>query len=127
MFEEARKLEEIKILEEELRLAMLSSDVKKLDILISDNLVFLGPDGNVATKQMDLHAHAAGLQKMSKLEPSEQNIKLFDNYAVVTVKMHIKGKFGNVDISGNYRYIRNWIKTKVGWKISSGAVMTVSC
>lgn len=120
-------VEEIKKLEEELRLAMLSSDVKKLDILISDNLIFLGPDGSVATKQMDLDAHAAGLQKMTKLEPSEQKIQIFGNYAVVTVKMSIEGKFGDFDISGDYRYIRNWSKTNSGWKVSSGAVMPLSC
>lgn len=108
--------------EEELRLAMLSSDVEKLDSLISDALVFIGPDGSVATKQMDLQCHREKLQVMTELTPSEQVIQMHNNFAVVTVKMHISGTFMQNDISGTYRYLRNWAKQDNGWKVVSGCV-----
>ena len=34
--------------------AMLTSDVAALDRLIADNLLFVGPTGELATKAMDL-------------------------------------------------------------------------
>src|SRR5688572_1308082 len=51
---------EIAELEAELRRAQLDGDVAALDRLISDNLLFAGPDGALATKQQDLEAHRSG-------------------------------------------------------------------
>lgn len=117
--------EEIIKLEEELRLAMLVSDVEKLDKLISDSLIFIAPNGTVATKQMDLDVHKSGIQKMTKLTQSEQKIQVFDNCAIVTVKMELEGTIGEANISGNYRYIRTWAKTNTSWQVIAGAVVQI--
>lgn len=116
---------EIIKLEEELRQAMLTNDVEVLDKLIVDSLVFTTPDGNIATKEMDLAAHKAKLQSMSELELSERTIKIYDNSAVVTVKADIKGYFGEMDISGSYRYIRVWSKINSQWQIIAGSVVKI--
>lgn len=117
--------EEIKKLEEELRLAMLNADADKLDELIADSLVFIAPQGEVITKQMDLEVQRNKIQKISELIPTEQKIELYDNIAVVTVKMQIKATFGDADISGNYRYIRTWQKVNGKWQIVAGAVVAI--
>lgn len=117
--------EEIIKLEEELRLAMLNADVDKLDELIADSLVFIAPQGEVITKQMDLEAQRKKLQKISEITPSEQKIELCDNIAVVTVKMQMKATFGDADISGNYRYVRTWQKSDGQWQIVAGAVVAI--
>lgn len=116
---------EILKLEEELRIAMLNNDVEKLDELIADSLVFTTPDGKIATKSMDLEAHRSKIQKMTKLSPCEQTIQIYDNFAVVTVKMTLKGTYSEVDISGNYRYTRIWAKINNNWKILAGAVVLI--
>lgn len=118
--------EEIIKLEEELRLAMLASDVEKLDELISDSLMFIAPNGIVATKQMDLDIHRSGAQKMTKLTPSEQKIQFFDNCAIVTVKMEVEGIIGESHISRDYRYTRTWAKINNKWQIIAGAVVAIS-
>lgn len=112
-------------LEEKLRLAMISSDVEMLDKLISDELIFIGPDGSVATKQMDLELHRSGLQKITKLSPSEQKILTFDNCAAVSVKMQIEGTYAGSNISGSYQYIRTWFHHNDCWQIISGAVVKI--
>lgn len=122
---EEHVIDEIKRLEEELRLAMLDNNVSKLDELINDSLVFTTPDGNVATKNMDLEAHRNKTQKMSELTPSDQNIKVYDNSAVVTVRMKITGTFNGIDISGLYQYLRVWQKTNEKWSIIAGSVTKV--
>jgi hypothetical protein len=50
---------EIVALEAMLRAAQLNADVEMLGRLISDSLLFTGPDGNLATKADDLAAHAS--------------------------------------------------------------------
>lgn len=116
---------EIIIKEEELRLAMINSNVAKLDKLIDDSLIFTGPDGSVATKTMDLEAHRNKIQKITELAPSEQVIKLHDNFAVVSVKMEMTGTFGETDISGKYRYLRVWTKIQDSWKVVAGSVTKI--
>lgn len=111
--------------EEELRLAMLASDVDKLGLLIDDSLVFIGPDGSVVTKEMDLAAHKSKMQVMSEITPSEQIIVLYDNFVTVTVKMSIKGFYSDFDISGDYRYLRVWKKFGEDYRIVSGSVSKI--
>ncbi len=67
---------EIIKLEEELRNAMLTSDVKKLDELIDDALIFSTPDGKIATKQMDLEAYQSKAQKILVFKPLKFMITL---------------------------------------------------
>ncbi len=112
-------------LEEELRLAMLSNDVAKLNDLIDDSLVFIGPDGSVISKDMDLAAHRAKLQTMSELIPREQAINIHENFAVVTVILTIKGRYGEIDISGDYRYLRIWSRFGATFRIVSGSVSKI--
>ena len=116
---------EIIIKEEELRLAMIKSNVAKLDELIDDSLIFTGPDGNVATKTMDLEAHSNKIQKITELAPSEQVIKLHDDFAVASVKMKMSGTYGDFDISGLYRYLRIWTKIQGRWKVVAGSVTKI--
>lgn len=111
--------------EEELRQAMLSNDIQKLDELIDKSLVFVAPNGLIATKQMDLETHKNKLQKISKLTPSEQQIIIHDNSIVVSVVMEIVGSFAQTDISGNYRYLRIWNKINNNWKIVAGSVTKI--
>jgi hypothetical protein len=48
---------EIASLEDRLRQAQLGADVATLDELIPDDLLFTGPDGQLATKAQDIEAH----------------------------------------------------------------------
>lgn len=117
--------EEIIKLEEELRVAMIAADVDKLDELLADSLIFIAPQGEPITKQMDLEVQRNKIQKISELIPSEQKIELYNDFAVVTVKMQIKATFGEADISGTYRYIRTWAKSNNRWQIVAGAVVQI--
>lgn len=112
-------------LEEDLRQAMLVNDVAKLDELIADSLVFVLPNGVVANKQMDLDSRKSGFTKMTKLSPSEQQIEIQDNFAVVTVKMDLEGTYGDMVIDGNYRYIRTWTEINDKFQIVSGAAIYI--
>lgn len=63
--------QQIAMVEERLRLAMLASDRAVLDELISPDLIFTNHFGQVFGKQENLGLHQSGILRFQKLEPSE--------------------------------------------------------
>ena len=86
---------EIKIQEHEDRLkeAMLQSNISELDKLLAVDLVFTNHLGHIMTKQDDIEAHKTKILKMDEVTLTEQEIKLYEGVAIVTVKAHIKSSF----------------------------------
>src|SRR3954471_5380561 len=76
--------DEIVALETRLRAAQLDADVAALDDLISDDLLFTGPDGSVGTKAADLGAHRSGLVRFREHEPEELRIRRIGTDVAVT-------------------------------------------
>src|SRR3954465_785365 len=66
---------EIVALEAELRRAQLAADVPALGRLISEDLLFTGPDGKLGTKAQDLAAHGSGVVRFRTHEPRELRIR----------------------------------------------------
>lgn len=108
----------IKEYEEKLRTAMIQSNVKALDELLAPDLVFTSHLGQLLTKHDDLEAHSSGIVKLRDITPSEQNIKVIDGTAVVTVKVHIVGSIGGNNSEGDFRFTRVWSKkTDNTWQV----------
>ncbi len=105
-----------------LRQAQLVSDVRELDRLVDDALVFTGPNGAVYGKQDDLEAHRRGLIRITQLQPSEERIQRFGHIAVVSVRMEMTGTFEGVAFAGPFRYTRVWRATGDSWRIVAGHV-----
>lgn len=113
-------------LEERLQQAMLSGNVQELDELIADDLVFTMHTGLVITKQDDLDAHRTGIQKFTSIELTDQQIRHYEDCAVVTLQAHLTGVFQGQDYSARYRFTRVWIKRQSRWQIAAGHVSQVS-
>ena len=94
--------------EEQLRLAMLNSDVNTLDKLLANELVFTNHLGQVLGKQDDLAAHQSGKFKIEVLIPSDRRIQVIENVAIVTVKVHLVGSYEGTDFDNNLRFTRIW-------------------
>lgn len=111
------------IISSELKLlaAMKNSDVKQLDELLHEELLFHIPNGQVITKAMDLDAHRSGVMHIYALLPSEQVIHVLEDTAVVSVKMELKGKYIDQPIDAAFRYIRVWKLVNDSWKVIAGS------
>jgi ketosteroid isomerase-like protein len=117
---------EIVAMEAELRAAQLSSDVAALDELIDDDLLFTGPDGELASKADDLAAHREGLLRLSAHEPEEMRIRrVGEDVAVVALRTRLAGVFAGMPFSGTYRYTRVWVRSGGRWRIVAGHVSEV--
>lgn len=114
------KQEEVIKSERDIIQAMLTSDVKELDRLISDQLVFFDHFGHRFSKIEDLDAHRSGKIRIESIEVSDQIIKVYNHIAVVFVLLKIKGEFfGNLS-EGSFRFCRVWTKDDNVWKITAG-------
>ncbi len=108
-----------------LRQAQLASDVRILDRLLDDALVFTGPNGAVYGKKDDLDAHRHGVIRITRLEPSEERIQRFGHIAVVSVRMEMSGTFEGEAFAGPFRYTRVWRADADGWRVVAGHVSGV--
>ncbi|MBO9702855.1 MAG: nuclear transport factor 2 family protein [Sporocytophaga sp.] len=114
-------LKEIEEQENKLLTAVMKSDVSALNELIHDDLIFNLPDGQTATKAMDLDAYTTGKMKVSEISASEREIHIIAQSAVVAVTIELKGSFQDLTIDGQYRYLRIWQLHQDKWQIIAGS------
>ncbi len=113
--------------EERLRLAMLASDVSVLDELLAPELIATSHLGEIIKKQDDLAAHKSGLIKINELNPSEQQIQLCGEVAIVFVRMQILGSYNGNPANGDFRFTRVWAISPNGtWHIVAAHIGMVA-
>ena len=119
---------EIVALEERLRSAQLDANAGALDQLISDDLLFTGPDGNLATKSVDINAHQFGLIRFRKHEPEALKIRRVGaDVAIVALRVWLEVEVSGNVISGTYRYTRVWAREgDRNWRVVAGQVSEIS-
>ncbi len=113
--------------EERLRRAMLDSDVGALDALLAAELIFTNHLGQVLRKEDDLNAHRLGLVKVTELTPSERHIQLRADVAVVSVRVHLSGRYAGVASEADFRFTRVWGLSAAGtWHVIAGHASVVA-
>jgi len=119
---------EIVALEAELRAAQLSADVATLDRLISEDLLFTGPDGQLGTKAQDLEAHGSGLVRFRAHEPEELRVRrVGSDVALSALRARLAVEVGGTLFEGTYRYTRVWVRERDGrWRVAGGHVAEVA-
>lgn len=118
--------DEIVELEARMRVAQLDADVAALDALISDDLLFTGPDGQVGTKAEDLDAHRSGFVRFREHEPEELRIRrIGSEVAVVALKARLAVEVAGTLVRGTHRYTRVWAREGGSWRVVGGHVSAV--
>ncbi len=118
---------EIVALEAALRAAQLAADVQALARLISDDLLFTGPDGQLGTKAQDLEAHSSGVVRFRSHVPEELRIRRVGANVVVTaLRARLQVDVAGTRVGGTYRYTRMWAREPDGqWRVVGGHVSQV--
>jgi hypothetical protein len=118
---------EIAGLESQMRLAQLAADTHTLEHLIGDNLLFTGPDGNLASKAQDLDAHASGAVRFVEHEPEELRVRrIGSNVAISSLRARLAVEVAGKVVHGVYRYTRVWSCENGQWQVVGGHVSEVS-
>ena len=118
---------EIVSLEEAIREAQLNADTEALDRLISENLLFTGPTGELGTKAEDLAAHGSGAIRFLKHEPEELRIRRIGNdVAITALRTRLAVSIPGQVVTGTYRYTRVWVREDgKHWQVAGGHVSEV--
>ena len=119
---------EIVSLEARIRAAQLNADVAALQELISDDLLFTGPDGQLGTKAQDIEAHRSGTVRFMAHVPEDLRIRRVGaDVAIASLRAQL-----TVDVAGNlargtYRYTRVWAREdSLTWRVVGGHVSPVN-
>jgi ketosteroid isomerase-like protein len=104
--------------EDRLRAAMLASDIDALNDLLSPDLIFTNHLGQLLGKEDDLASHRSGLLRIEKLQPSQQHLRMYENVAIVSVRMQISGAYDGHPANGDFRFTRVWaLSTQGAWQV----------
>lgn len=97
-------VDEVRAMEDELRLAQLQADVAALDRLISDDLLFTGPDGALATKGDDLAAYRDGTMRVTSHVLESLHVRrISDDVAVAAVRARMSGSYAGEPFAATVR------------------------
>lgn len=107
--------------ENELLNAMKNSDVKKLDELLHETLLYNIPNGQTITKAIDLETYDSGNMKIDDIKFSEQKINLIGDNAIVSVVIDMRGTYFGYTLDGKYKIIRIWKSVNNKWKVIAGS------
>lgn len=119
--------EEIVACEAAIRAAQLAADTAVLDRLISDELLFTGPDGELGTKAADLEAHGSGLVRFRTHDPEELRVRrIGESVAISALRARLAVEVAGAFQSGTFRYTRVWVREGgKGWRVAGGHVSEV--
>lgn len=118
--------DEIIACEKRLMDAMKNSNMAVLDELLHDDLLFNAATGQVIDKRMDLAAYESGNMIIKDLAIIEQEIRIFENVAIVSVLLNLKGDFMGSTIEGKVRFFRTWKRINGDWKMIGGSSVNVN-
>jgi len=118
---------EIVAIEAQLRSAQLSADTNTLDQLISDDLLFTGPDGHLANKAQDLDSHSSGAVRFREHEPEELRVRrIGSTVAISALRARLAVEVAGKVVHGVYRYTRVWSREDGQWQVVGGHVSEVT-
>jgi catechol 2,3-dioxygenase-like lactoylglutathione lyase family enzyme len=115
-------LVEVKAAEDELAAAMLQGDVDVLDRLLSSDLSFVGPDGRMIAKAVDLELYRRGVHRISRLERLDARYQPMGEVVLADVVAVMQGEMRGQAYGGEFRYQRVWHRRAAGWQVAGGSV-----
>ena len=112
-------------LEQRFTTALLKKDAVELDKLLSDDLVHIGFEGQIADKAQYMAFFKEGVWQYQKYEPTNMKVKPLGNVAVVTGVVNRKIIVNNVETTGAFAFTHVWSVSAGNWRLTSSHVTTV--
>lgn len=101
--------------------ALKTGDIKVIDELLHDNLIFNIPTGHTISKSIDIENYQSGMMSVSEILATDQIIKSIENISTVAVTLHLKAKYEDQIVDGKFRYLRVWKLVDNSWKVIAGS------
>lgn len=119
--------QEVRQMIEKYRTAILQRDVAMLEKIWADDYVFVNAAGDVLTKTERLANIKSGATKLDSINENENiTVRVYQNSAVATSRVTLKGKYGGHSVSGQYRSTHVWVKGPEGWQLVSNQLTALT-
>lgn len=112
----AKTADEIKKLETDFAHDTVKDGAAAVDKYEADDIIDTDPAGNVTSKAQDKQASSSGDLKFESIEPSDMQVNVYGNTAVVAGLVEVKGTFKGQDIGGKYRFTDTWVNRNGKWQ-----------
>ncbi|MEJ7736351.1 MAG: nuclear transport factor 2 family protein [Chitinophagaceae bacterium] len=110
----------IKKIEQELLDALLKGDASANERYQASTYIFTAPDGTVMDKAKGIADIKSGDLKFESSKLDDMKVHVYGNTAVVTCRTTDKGKYKDVDLSGQYRWTDTFVKQNGRWQLVAG-------
>jgi hypothetical protein len=100
-----------------LKNALLAKDSVSLSGLLADDVTYGHSTGIIQTKAQLIRAVMSGEQDYKSIEPSDMNIRIYDNTGVVTLKLKVNVIYGGKTLDLNMNATLTWVKINGDWKL----------
>lgn len=109
----------IRQLEDKVRQAALKGDVATIQEMFADDYVSISAvTGTPSSKADAVNNYKSGRLKYESIDASDVKIHVYGpSTALVTGKADVKGKLGDQDFSGSYRFSRLYVKRGGKWQV----------
>lgn len=114
---------EVREMIEKYRTAILQRDIPALEKIWADDYIFVNASGEVVPKAQRLANIKSGATALDSIKEEENiMVRVYQNSAVATSRVTIKGQYGGQPTSGQYRSTHVCVKGPAGWQLVSNQV-----
>ena len=125
--EDSKSEQEVRQAIEKYRTALLQRDTPALEKIWADDYIFVNASGDVLTKAQRLANAQSGATTLDSINEEENIIvRVYQNSAVATSRVTIKGQYSGQPTSGQYRSTHVWVKGTAGWQLVSNQLTTLT-
>jgi ketosteroid isomerase-like protein len=119
--------QEVRQMIQKYRSALLQRDIGVLEKIWADDYVFVNASGEVLTKAQRLSNLKSGATSLDSIDEEENiTVRVYQNSAVVTSRVTLKGQYSGKQISGQYRSTLVWVKGPAGWQLVSNQLTALA-
>ena len=124
--ENSKSEEEVRQAIEKYRTALLQRDTHALEKIWADDYIFVNASGEILTKAQRLANAKSGATTLDSINEEENiTVRVYQNSAVATSRVTIKGQYAGQPTSGQYRSTHVWVKGTAGWQLVSNQLTAV--
>jgi ketosteroid isomerase-like protein len=117
---DSKSEQEVRQMIEKYRAALLQRDLPTLEKIWADDYVFVNASGQVMTKPERLANLKSGSTTLDSIKEEEKlTVRVYQNSAVATSRVTIRGQYSGQPTSGQYRTTHVWVKGTAGWQLVS--------
>jgi ketosteroid isomerase-like protein len=117
--------EQIRTLNRQWMEAYTKRDIAFLNRHMSDDYVGTFPDGSVHDKHGEIEAVASGAVAITQMIPSEMNVRVYDNAAVITGQSSVKATVNGQEMATELRFTDVWIRRDNQWQAVASQVTRI--